>query len=130
MDTDGALSVHTAQQSGYAVVTAAGSIDFNSQTLLDQELRAALQQTRLAVIVDLSGVDFCDSSGLNVFAKAHRLATARGLTVVVAGLRDRVKHVFALTRLDQAFYPQPDLETAVRWLETGSSDGKVSDGSR
>ena len=120
MSTNSALTVDVSQLAGYAVVTVAGSIDFTTRQLLEEQLDRALELTRLAVIVDLSAVDYCDSTGLNTFAKARRQATARGIVVVTAGLRDRVEYVFAMTRLNQAFYSQPDLETAVRWLENGS----------
>jgi anti-anti-sigma factor len=78
--------------------------------------------TKLAVIVDLTEVEFCDSTGLNTFARVRRHATANGIVVVTAGLRDRVKEAFTMTRLAQAFYAQPDLETAVRWLENGTAN--------
>jgi anti-sigma B factor antagonist len=111
---------------GYALVTAAGSIDFSTHALLDEHLDQALQLTRIAVIVDMTEVNFCDSSGLNAFARARRQAIARGITIVAVGLHDRVELVFGITGLDQAFYPQPDLETALRWLETGTSSPGAS----
>lgn len=117
-----ALAVRVSQLSGYAVVTAAGSIDFTTRALLEEHLDQALQLTKLAVIVDLTEVEFCDSTGLNTFARTRRQASALGLVVVTAGLRDRVKDAFTMTRLAQAFYAQPDLETAVRWLENGTSN--------
>jgi anti-sigma B factor antagonist len=115
-----ALTVRVSQLAGYAVVTAAGTIDFTTRAVLEEQLNQALRLTRLAVIVDLTEVDFCDSTGLNTFARIRRQATALGVVVVTAGLRDRVKDAFTMTRLTQAFYAQSDLETAVRWLENGT----------
>lgn len=126
MSTDSALTVEVSELSGYALVTAAGSIDFTTNALLHEELGRALALTRLAVIVDLTEVHFCDSSGLNVLAMARRKASARGITVVAAGLQSRVERVFAVTGLDQALYPQPDLQTAINWLETGSRNPGAS----
>ncbi|HEX6469884.1 MAG TPA: STAS domain-containing protein [Streptosporangiaceae bacterium] len=115
------LTVQLSQLGEYAVVAAAGSIDFSTHELLEEELNRALKLTRTAVIVDVADVTFCDSTGLNAFVRARRLATARGIVVVIAGLRDRVEYVFGITHLDRAFYSQPDTETAIRWLENGSS---------
>jgi anti-anti-sigma factor len=115
------LRVRISQVGGYAVVTAAGSIDLTTRALLEDHLDRAIQQTRLAVIVDLSEVEFCDSIGLNTFTRARRKATARGMVMVVVGLHNRVEYTFAVTRLDQAFYPQPDLQAALEWLENGSA---------
>jgi anti-sigma B factor antagonist len=126
MSTEPSLTFQVAQTAGYAVVTPAGSIDFTSHELLEEQLDQALQMTRLAVIVDMNKVNFCDSSGLNTFARAHHQATARGLTIILTGLQERVRRVFSITRLDQAFYPQPDLETAIQWLENGSTSPGAS----
>jgi anti-anti-sigma factor len=122
MRTDPALTVRVSRLAGYAVVSAAGSIDFTTRALLEEHLDQALRLTKLAVIVDLTEVEFCDSTGLNTFARVRRQATAQRIVMVTAGLRDRVKDAFTMTRLAQAFYAQPDLETAVRWLENGTAN--------
>jgi anti-sigma B factor antagonist len=122
MSAEETLTVRVTKREGYAVVTVSGSIDVTTNDLLREQLDRALELTRLAVIVDLSEVDFCDSTGLNTFTQAHRKVTARGITMVTAGLQDRVEYVFAVTRLKQAFHAQPDLDTAVRWLENGTVD--------
>ncbi|MEU8347940.1 STAS domain-containing protein [Spirillospora sp. NPDC048832] len=107
---------------GYALVIATGSIDTHTHPLLAEHLQQAITATRLAVIVDMTHVEFCDSSGLNSFARAYLRAQASGVSLVAAGLQDRVRRVFAITRLDRGVYLLPDVETAVRWLETGSSE--------
>jgi anti-anti-sigma factor len=119
---DPTLTVRVSKLASYAVVSAAGSIDFTTRELLEEHLAQALQLTKLAVIVDLTEVEFCDSTGLNTFARVRRQANANGIVVVTAGLRDRVEEAFTMTRLAQAFYAQPDLETAVRWLENGTAN--------
>jgi anti-anti-sigma factor len=128
MRAEPALTVRVSQLAGYAVVTAAGTIDFTTRARLEEHLDQALRLTRVAVIVDLTDVVFCDSTGLNTFARIRRQATARGIVVVTAGLRDRVKDAFTMTRLAQAFYAQPDLETAVHWLENGSANRNKPEG--
>jgi anti-sigma B factor antagonist len=120
MRTDHELTLQVARLADYAVVTAAGSIDFTTQARLEEHLGKALEMTRVAVIVDMTAVTFCDSVGLNVFAQARRQATARGITMIMAGLQHRVQRVFAITRLDQAFHSRPDVATAVSWLENGT----------
>jgi anti-sigma B factor antagonist len=107
---------------GDAVATATGSIDATNSALLDGRLDQALQLTRIAVIVDLTEVDFCDSTGLRTFVQARRKAAARGVTLVLAGLRNRAEYVSTITQLEKAFFCQPDLGAAVRWLDNGSND--------
>lgn len=122
MGAEPALTVRISELAGYAVATVAGSIDATSSALLDEHLDRALALTGMAVIVDLTEVDFCDSTGLHTFVQARRKAAARGVIVVLAGLRNRVQHVFTITQLERAFFCQPDLDAAVRWLNDGSND--------
>jgi anti-sigma B factor antagonist len=127
MSADPTLTVRVSELTGYAVATATGSIDATNSALLDEHLHQALQLTRMAVIVDMTKVEFCDSTGLHTFVQARRRAAACGVTVVLAGLRNRVDHVFTITHLKKAFFCQPDLDAAVRWLE-GGSNGHSKDG--
>ena len=119
MTTHPTLNVQVSQQLGHAVVTVVGPIDADTIGLLEEPLHRAFELTQTAVIVDMSEVDFCDSSGLNAFVQARREATTRGIVVVIAGVRKRNKNGPAIIRLEQEFHSLPDHETAVRWLETG-----------
>jgi anti-sigma B factor antagonist len=54
--------------------------------------------------VDMTGTRFCDSAGLTVLVRAHKLAVAEGgglRLVVPAG--GAVARIFAITLLDQVF---------------------------
>jgi anti-sigma B factor antagonist len=126
MSAENGLTVQVTKLAVYALVTAIGPIDFGTHRLMSERLREALDMTRVAVIVDLSGVDFCDSSGLNALARGASQARARGLTLVAVGLKGRVARLFEVTHLDRALFAHPTLETAVRWLEDGSSSPGAS----
>ncbi|TDB91083.1 anti-sigma factor antagonist [Actinomadura sp. KC216] len=106
---------------GYAVVAAAGSVDTLTHPVLAEHLGRAIEATRLAVIVDMSGVHFCDSSGLNAFARADMRAGSRGISLIAAGLQDRVHRVFTTTGIVHGVYLMSDVHSAVRWLETGTN---------
>jgi len=59
-----------------------------------------LQQNEKKVIVDLSGVDHIDSSGLQVIFDAYSQVRKSGGALRLAGANDRVARPFKLTRLD------------------------------
>jgi anti-sigma B factor antagonist len=64
------------------------------------------------VILDLSGVDFIDSSGLGaIVAAMKQLGDGRKLDL--AGLTPTVEKVFRLTRMDTVFKLFPSLDDAV-----------------
>jgi anti-sigma B factor antagonist len=95
------LTVSTREESGRTVVAAAGEVDVYTAPTLDAELTRAVDSGATAVVVDLSGVDFLDSTGLSVLVKAlERLRERDGsLAVVVAA--ERVAKVFRITGLDE-----------------------------
>ncbi|WP_242909324.1 STAS domain-containing protein [Actinomadura terrae] len=115
-----ALTVRRSELGGYALVTAAGSIDVHTHPMLAECLEQAITATGLAVIVDMTGVVFCDSSGLNTFVRSYQRADGHGVSMVAAGLQDRVRRVFTITGLDRGVHVQPDVATAVRWLDSGT----------
>ncbi len=64
------------------------------------------------VVLDMSAVDFLDSSGLGaVVAAMKQLGQARSLEL--AGLSNTVEKVFRLTRMDTVFKIHPDTDAAV-----------------
>ena len=69
------------------------------------------------VILDLSQVDFIDSSGLGAIVAAMKhMGSAR--TLVLAGLTPTVEKVFRLTRMDSVFSLFSTLEGALNELGT------------
>ena len=95
------IDVTTRQESGCTVVTVVGEVDVYTAPSLDEALTATLAEGNTCVVVDMTGVDFLDSTGLSVLVKAlKRIREADGsLDVVVSA--DRVAKVFRLTGLDK-----------------------------
>jgi anti-sigma B factor antagonist len=104
----------------HAVVTVIGDVQLGTSQTLTSHLDRAFGLTHTAVIVDMTEVGFCDSSGLNVFATALRRARAQGVVLLAYGLTVRVKRVFTITGLNREIHLHPDLHSAVSWLETKS----------
>jgi anti-sigma B factor antagonist len=94
------LDVSTHEEGGRVVVAAIGEVDVFTAPALDAELYRLIEDGRTAIVVDLSRVDFLDSTGLSVLVKAlKRIRESEGrLDVVVTA--ERVAKVFRLTGLD------------------------------
>lgn len=60
------------------VVTVRGDLDMDSATVLGTTLDRVLDQPEPRVVVDVSGVAFCDSTGLSSFVLGHHRARAAG----------------------------------------------------
>jgi anti-sigma B factor antagonist len=107
------LDVSTREEAGRVVVVAIGEVDVFTAPLLDAELSRLTADGRTDLVVDLSRVDFLDSTGLSVLVKAlKRVREAEGrLDVVVAA--DRVAKVFRITGLDSLIPLHPTLAAAL-----------------
>jgi len=55
---------------GQAVVTTPEEIDISSAGLLREALVSAIATGQPVIVVDMSGTEFCDSTGLNVLVRA------------------------------------------------------------
>ena len=72
---------------GLAVVTTPDEIDIGNASLLRAALAAAASAGVPVIVVDMSGTEFCDSTGLNVLVRALRQSAEDGgeLRLVVGG---------------------------------------------
>lgn len=103
----------TRDEAGRTIVAATGEVDVYTAPVLDEALTSAVSGGATRVVVDLSGVDFLDSTGLSVLVKAlKRVRDSDGsLDVVVTA--ERVAKVFRITGLDQVIPVHPSLVDAL-----------------
>jgi anti-sigma B factor antagonist len=98
------LKVSSRSQGGHIVLALTGEIDLYTAPRLQSELTGALAGGDPArIVVDMSAVDFCDSTGMNVLLAAHRLACERGGDLVLAGPRPPVRKILEVTGLGSVF---------------------------
>jgi len=67
------------------VVTVRGNLDIESAAVLTTTLDQVLDVPTPRVIVDLAGVEFCDSTGLSAFVVGNNQAIAGGGWLRLAG---------------------------------------------
>ena len=105
-----------AVQAGPCLITASGELDYHT----GPQLRAALQDVPLAsgavLLLDLSGITYCDSTGVSVLAHAYRRADAAGATLALAGAAPSVFRLLSFTGLDRLFRSYDSVETALSAL--------------
>jgi anti-sigma B factor antagonist len=63
---------------GIPVVRAPAEIDITTAERLRAVLNAAIARGHTTVVVDMTGTQFCDSSGLGVLVRAHKRALEAG----------------------------------------------------
>lgn len=75
-----------------------------------RELYSTLKNTD--VIIDLSWVRFVDSSAIGFLVKIKRIARKTGNRVIICGIKDMVRQVFRMTRMEMVFELAETLEEA------------------
>jgi len=101
---------------GYQVVNVAGELDIATAEqaysfiteVIDGPVKGA--KGTAPVTVDLSGVTFCDASGLGALARLARYARAAGRQLSLTSARPSVMKIIRITGLDRVF---PELHPPV-----------------
>lgn len=101
---DGRLSVEVARVGADECrVHVVGEIDFGSAPELRVRLHQVVTGGTGRLILDVSGVTFCDSSGLGVLIGARSLLLAHGGTLSVVGAAGQVARLLQITGLERMF---------------------------
>lgn len=102
---------------GRCLVRLEGEVDLAVVPLLVAEFEYAMDQVSPSLVVDLSAVDFIDSSGLAALVRMRQVADARdGGGLVLTGESEAIAQLLRLTRLDTFFE-----------IISGTDDGVASD---
>ncbi|MDI9884442.1 STAS domain-containing protein [Streptomyces sp. HNM0645] len=102
---------------GTALVTIRGELDVDTATLLHHHLANQALHGRRHLVLDLSAVDFMDSSGLNVLIRATRETRATGGDLHLAAPTPPVAKLFDLTGLSLTTAVHEDVEAALTAVE-------------
>ncbi|MFJ7631019.1 STAS domain-containing protein [Streptomyces sp. NPDC097595] len=84
-----------------------GELDYASSAALSLRTEALRLSPGQLLVVDLSGVEFCDSTGITALLAARRHAQAAGATMVLEAVPTHLIRIFTLTGLDQVFTFRP-----------------------
>lgn len=98
----------------HTVIALHGDLDIATAPDVRERLIAALRRATAPVIIDLSGVTFCDANGLALLIAARRRARHDGLGLVLAAPRPPMVKLLRITGLHRAFTVHPTLAEARR----------------
>lgn len=105
--------VEVTERDGWTVVAASGEIDVATAPRLREQLIDLIAAGRRQLVVDLSWVDFIDSTGLGVLIGALKRIRSHDGDFGLVIDDPRVLKVFDITGLDQVFRIHASLELAV-----------------
>lgn len=88
---------------GQVLVSLSGGLYVEGAAALREKLLSFVEQGHVHYTIDLSKVDYIDSSGLGVLVAIQKRALQKGGGVRIKGVQGLVKEVFELTRLTKVF---------------------------
>jgi anti-anti-sigma factor len=97
------LTLSVRNQDGYIITAISGDLDIACVPAVREQLLGTLGPHASRMVVDLSGVTFCDASGLAVLIGASRRAWLLGGVLRLAAPAPPVAAVLRLTGLDLQF---------------------------
>jgi anti-sigma B factor antagonist len=107
------VEVQVRNHDGAAVIEVRGQVDlYTSPRLREAIIEVASAQTA-TVVVDLSAVEYMDSSGVATLVEGLQLLRGYGGAFRLAGLGDAVRQVFKFAKLEKVFEIYQDANRAL-----------------
>ena len=111
---------------GAAIVTVTGEIDIYAAPAFKRDLLEAMTATSEGMIVDLSALEFIDSSGLGVLIGLLRRLNGQKRPLALIITNARIIKVFVITGLDKIFEIVEDRREALAVIGARTVRGRVS----
>jgi anti-sigma B factor antagonist len=96
-----------------AVLQLQGRLTMVAAPQLRAEVERSVREARPRVVVDLTGVEFVDSSGLGALVAGLKTARQAGGDLRIAAAGDQVRTVLGLTNLDRVLRNHGSVEDAL-----------------
>jgi anti-sigma B factor antagonist len=116
------LAVERSQVDGYELLAVEGELDIATAPRMIAALNEAFAELRLPLVVDLSNVDFMDSTGLALLMNAYRRVRRRGQGFAIVCPRGPISRVFEIADMVESLHVCPDRASARR---AATQDGRT-----
>src|SRR5689334_15127530 len=96
------MAVETKQlDNGVAVITISGRLALGGETeKLDAAVTKLLTQDHKTIVLDISGLDYVDSSGVGMLVSCLTKLKKSGGEMKVAGANPRIRRIFSMTGVE------------------------------
>jgi anti-sigma B factor antagonist len=103
------VRVHASKRLDAHIIEVSGDIDVFSARPFKAALTRELDRGNYSVVVDLSRVEYMDSTGLGVLVAAFKRAREHEGTIKLVGLNRQLTKIFDMTGLNRVFDISPSL---------------------
>ena len=112
-----ALTMDLAQDPAYWVLKLDGDLDYGECASFRMSIDRILKSAPPATIVDLSGLEYLDSSGLGLLLSLSKEYGAQGGRLVLV-TNETVDNILSLTRLNGIFSTASTMQEALQVIDT------------
>src|SRR3712207_5437162 len=95
------------------LIAVRGEVHVSTAPEFSERLNDAIAKGMTGVVIDMTNVEFIDSTGLSVLLNALRRVTRNQGSLALAVSNPTVLRLFEITRLDSTFDIAPDREAAI-----------------
>lgn len=107
------LDVETGERDGETVISLRGEIDVYTAPRLRQTLIDLIEKGASRLVVDMSAVDFLDSTGLGVLVGGLKRVKAKEGSLKLVVSQEKILKIFDITGLTKVFPIYGSLDEAV-----------------
>jgi anti-sigma B factor antagonist len=104
------------------VIRVAGEIHATTAPEFSARLNDAISRGKTGLVLDLTAVEFIDSTGLSVLLNGLRRVTRARGTMVIACANPTVLRLFEITKLDSTFDIVTDCDEAIERVRQTAAD--------
>lgn len=97
---EGLLTVEVDRAEGVTTLILGGELDASGEQFLENAFAMAESDPDASIVIDLSRLQFMDSTGLNCFIVAHKRAKQQSRMLQVVNASGLVRRIFAITGLE------------------------------
>ncbi|MDH4095446.1 MAG: STAS domain-containing protein [Betaproteobacteria bacterium] len=106
------------------VLAPSGRLDHDNCEAFREELAPFLERSakeRLAIVLDLAGLEYVSSAGLRCFMLAAKQAKAQNSRIVIAAMQPVVSEIFQIARFNLVFDAFPKVRDALAALSPAAA---------
>lgn len=102
------------QSAQVSLIDLNGRLTFFEVGILRENIARLLREGRKQMVLNLSGLQYLDSSGIGELARMYVMVVKSGGEMKVIGLTPKIEEILKITHLYQVFPEFPDEQTALR----------------
>jgi anti-sigma B factor antagonist len=114
------LDVETTRRGDASVLTLRGEIDVYTAPRLRQSIVDLVDAGAPHIVIDMTGVDFLDSTGLGVLVEGLKRVHGREGMLSIVATQEKILKIFDITGLNKAFAIHGSVHEAIGESVTGA----------